>query len=181
MNRLLGKYIYIWPNCHTANIWLHQLIYIWFVVVYFISSSSFNADFIHNLFFGPNIALYLLKILKKIQNGCHAGQFSQSIPHKKSLNISEPIRWIDFNFGTNIVLHRAIYILSQILKKSPNEPLFRPIFFSPFILHMKKKISRNLLGSFTSFLSHNCCHESILSYLFFFFKFFYYLLLKFFL
>ena len=58
MNRLLRN-IYIWTDCHTAALIYGNIgLYIWFVIVYFISSSTFNVDFIHNFFFGPHIALH---------------------------------------------------------------------------------------------------------------------------
>ena len=38
--------------------------------------------------------------------------------HKKSVNISEPIAWIDFIFsGTNVALHRALNIFSRNFEK----------------------------------------------------------------
>ena len=60
--------------------------------------------------------------------------FLPSIPHKKSVNISEPIMGIDFIFGTNIALHRAINIFSQNFEKIQ----VGRYAFLIFSVHMKK-------------------------------------------
>ena len=62
---------------------------------------SYSANFY--FIFSTNVALHrainsLTLIIKKIQNGCHSGQFFPSNPVKKSVTISETITWIDFIF-----------------------------------------------------------------------------------
>ena len=59
--------------------------------------------------------------------------FLPSMPHKKSVNISEPITVIDFIFGTNIALHRAINIFSQNFEK-----IQVGYAFLIFCVHMKR-------------------------------------------
>ena len=77
-------------------------------------SGVYSAKF---FIFSTNVALYwaiiILTLIMKKSKWLPCGPIFSVIPHKKSVNISEPVTWIDFIFGTNVALHRAINIFSK--------------------------------------------------------------------
>ena len=106
--------------------------------------------------FGMNVALHRaitirINNFETNQNGRHAGRFSPTTLQIKTLNISEPIGRIYFIFGTNVALHRAINILTLIVKISKMAAM-RANFLRPSRLR-KVSIFQNLLRGLTLFLA----------------------------